>query len=518
MQRRKAKDEAGVIAEMLKDSSAAFLQATLELFNEVLSGQAVAPASWKKTKLVVIFKKGDPKMVGNYRPIAILPIMYKLFSRIVCNRLLQFIIPAQGVEQAAYRKGYSTEDHLLTVTLMIEKSREYNVPLWIALVDFTKAFDTIEHTPLWRALQEQGVPEQYVNLLKQLYSDQQGYVQAGAPSRCFPISRGVKQGDPISSLLFIAVMQACFGKLEDKWHKLSQRRSGTQFGVEIEVGCRNLTDLRFADDVVLFAQQRADIEKMLQHLSVYAAEFGLEINFDKTKILTWDSLVKGRQIVRVGEHNVTILTEMQSEKYLGRKLTLHMTHETELDNRLAAGWAAFHGHKGELCNKFYKIKDRLKLFQSVVTPVVLYACSTWALKQTMERKLHTTWRLMLRYIFRIHRRGATNSDSGPEPWIDFVQRAARVVEDLAARYDLESWAHTYRRRKWILASKLANESEERWSLKVLNWRPASHRSHQRPHTRWLDKIEQFAGGSWRESAADAVLWHSLEEGFALNVR
>jgi hypothetical protein len=57
-------------------------------------------------------------------------------------------LPSQSVDQAAYRKGFSTEDHLLAVTLIIEKSWEYNYPIWFALVDFEKAFDMVEHGPL----------------------------------------------------------------------------------------------------------------------------------------------------------------------------------------------------------------------------------------------------------------------------------------------------------------------------------------------------------------------------------
>ncbi len=79
----------------------------------------------------------------------------------LCNRLLRYIMPAQGVEQAAYRKGFSTEGYLLTVTLLIGKSREYNFPVWLAVVDFEKAFDTVEHGSLWKVLQSQGVPCRY---------------------------------------------------------------------------------------------------------------------------------------------------------------------------------------------------------------------------------------------------------------------------------------------------------------------------------------------------------------------
>ena len=374
MKRGKAKDEAGVIAEMLKDSSDSFRSSLVALFNDVLCFRKPAPAAWKRTKLTVIFKKGDPKEVANYRPIAIISIMYKLFSRILCTRLLEFIIPNQGVEQAAYRKGYSTEDHLLTVTVVVEKCREYCMPLWMALVDFTKAFDKVEHSSLFQVLERQGVPKPYCALLRHLYADQTASVHTGVASRTFSISRGVKQGDPVSSILFIAVMQQCFGELEQRWGKANARRKGLRFGLEFEHGARNLTNLRFADDVVLFAQKRADIQKMVGHLRDAASKYGLEINFDKTKVLTWDDEASPHPSVQVGENEVDVLAERDSERYLGRKLSLDSPHEVELANRIAAGWGAFHKHKAELCSKFYCFVDRLKLFNAVVTPVVLYAC------------------------------------------------------------------------------------------------------------------------------------------------
>ena len=142
------------------------------------------------------------------------------------KRLTHYVISAQPAEQAAYRKGFSTEDHLISVTLAIEKAKECNDPLWIALVDFEKAFDLVERRPLWEALCKQGVPKEYIILLKRLYEDQTAQVQAGNRSRSFSLKRGVKQGDPLSSLLAIAVMQACFEELHYKWDRLNSRRRG----------------------------------------------------------------------------------------------------------------------------------------------------------------------------------------------------------------------------------------------------------------------------------------------------
>ena len=111
---------------------------------------------------------------------------------------------------------------------------------------------------------------------------------------------------------------------------------------------------------------------------------------------------------------VEVLDEKAAEKYLGRKLCFEDGQETEFKNRFAAAWAAFHRHKGELCNKFYCLRDRVKLFDAVVSPVVLYACSTWTLTKRMETKLQVERRRVLRYVFRIFRRRAPNEE---EEWV-----------------------------------------------------------------------------------------------------
>ena len=102
LKRRKAKDDSGITAELLKDASPEFLQLVPALFNDVLYSHAPPPDAWRKTRLTVIFKKGDPEIVSNYRPIAIVPILYKLFSRLLCNRISKIVIPQQSPEQAAY--------------------------------------------------------------------------------------------------------------------------------------------------------------------------------------------------------------------------------------------------------------------------------------------------------------------------------------------------------------------------------------------------------------------------------
>ena len=175
----------------------------------------------------------------------------------------------------------------------------------------------------------------------------------------------------------------------------------------------------------------------MNDFAAQAARYGLQINFDKTKVLTWDYLVTGSRIISIGEHSVDILSETQTERYLGRKLCMQDCQHTELMNIIYAAWAAFHKHKGELCSKFYRLEDRTKLFESVFTPSALYGCEAWALAKAMCSELDVARRKMLRYVFRIHRRRSTDVE---ESWVDFMARSARRIEDLSTLHRLDNWS------------------------------------------------------------------------------
>lgn len=84
--KRKCADTRGVVAESLKHSSDDFLKVMAEVYNDILKPEAITPESWKQIRLRVLFKKADPQKADNYRPITILPILYKLFSKLVCGR------------------------------------------------------------------------------------------------------------------------------------------------------------------------------------------------------------------------------------------------------------------------------------------------------------------------------------------------------------------------------------------------------------------------------------------------
>jgi len=513
LKRGKARDDSGIFGEFIKDSTGILQQMVLDVFNDIILFKAPPPAAWKASRLTVIFKKGDASLPDNYRPISILPILYKLFSRMFCERLSLYLMPLQSVDQAAYRATFSTCDHLFVVTQLIEKTREFNLLAWFVLIDYAKAFDTVEHAMLWRVLREQQLPESYIALLRRLYEEQRAYVKTSVSSRWFRIGRGVKQGDPLSALLFICVMEHIFQRLKKTWNRANVRRKGPESGIRLTPDGETLTNLRFADDCILFAQSKLDAQKMLKAFMEVSAEYGLQLHPSKTKLMAWQSCSFGCASVSVGGKLFLILHATDYERYLGRKLCLQECHATEMQNRFAAGWGKFQSFKRELTGKEYDLRSRLRLFEAVVSTTVLYGACTWAMTRGMAEQLDIARRKMLRYVLRIFRRTTGELES----WVEFMQRCARVIGRSDVAFGLDSWSLQARAKKWSFAGELVRRTDGRWSQIVLNWTPSSgQRNVGRPLTRWCDDIITYAGDRWMDLAHDMDAWESHCSGFLLN--
>ena len=188
-------------------------------------------------------------------------------------------------------------------------------------------------------------------------------------------------------------------KLKDGWRKKS-------YGAHLEPSIdERMTNLRFADDILLIASSLPDLTAMLTDLCTEAGKIGLELHPDKTKILPNNHTSIKRHHhpnnVTANGMKIDVLPPSSHTKYLGRNLTFSNDHHrAEIENRIAFGWKKFFVLKQELTSKRYSLSDRLRLFHGTVTPTVLSSCETWTLTTDLENRLRRTQRQMLRMILQ----------------------------------------------------------------------------------------------------------------------
>ena len=171
--------------------------------------------------------------------------------------------------------------HLFLMDGVPLKKRLLLFLMWTATTDFTKAFDSIAPKSIWKALKSCGIEHDYISLLKKIYRDHKVSVQTDEESNMFEIKKGTKQGDPLSSLLFNMVLQTSLKDDIQRWQK--KKGMGTHLS---DNDHDYLTNLRFADDVLLFASSKEQPQKMLCDFKKSIEKVGRRIHPEKTKILS----------------------------------------------------------------------------------------------------------------------------------------------------------------------------------------------------------------------------------------
>ena len=334
--------------------------------------------------------------------------------------------------------------------------------------------------------------------------------------------------------MFNAVLEKVIRSAQAEWRR---KGFGIAFGYKPE---DRLCNLRFADDLIVLATSRRQLKQMLCDLSAASISVGLELHMGKTKILS-NSGATG--YIEINGSRICIV---DSTEYLGRLLSFTDTHRVEVDSRIGKAWRKLMTLKNELCSKHYPLKHRLKLFESTVTAVALYGSGAWTMTADLQRKLKTTQRRMLRWMIgvgRLKKRAEVEEDASGSPsesslsfeeeedsekdesevenWVDWIKRATTIAEYQLEKVRLEDWVTGQRRRQFRWAGHVARRADNRWSYRVLDWRPSyGRRTVGRPRRRWADAINDFfeeecnlERGAWISLAQCRDTWRSFEEAF-----
>uniref|UniRef100_A0A7I4Y4C1 Reverse transcriptase domain-containing protein n=1 Tax=Haemonchus contortus TaxID=6289 RepID=A0A7I4Y4C1_HAECO len=230
------------------------------------------------------------------------------------------------------------------------------MPLCLTSIDLKKAIDTVETEAVIEALGNQGVPTQYVRMLRELYNN-------------FTISPFYKE------VIINAALENIMRHLE--WDDLGAKVDG-----------RYLHHLRFADDIALITPNIEQAERMLAEFDNACGKIGLRLTLTKTMFMK-NGLAPDAPFTLNGKN----ISECSSYVYLGREVNMMKDLAPELCRRKRAAWGAFKNIEG-VVKKTKNIRLRAHLFDTAVLPALTYASETWTLRKQDEHTVSVAQRAL----------------------------------------------------------------------------------------------------------------------------
>ena len=279
------------------------------------------PKALKKIILVPLLKDPDKDIhdCSNYRPIALVSCLLKLYQSILNRRLLKFAEERKLLSdfQFGFRSDRSVVDaHLLLRETVIANKfckgprggRNVKKPIFTAFLDIRKAFDKVPRDLLWKKLWTMGVRGRFLRVIREMHTDVVGCVRLDDLfTRNFRIDSGVVQGSILGPVLFNLFINSLIKDLEN---------SGVP-GVQVSSSL-SINVLGYADDLALLASSPADLQKLIRICEKWGQNNGLEFAPSKSKILVFhphqQSKVDSKFEFRLNE---ITLEKVRSFRYLG---------------------------------------------------------------------------------------------------------------------------------------------------------------------------------------------------------
>lgn len=402
----KAPGSDGIPPDLIKHCKTALLRPLHEVLCQCWKEGAV-PQDMRDAKIITLYKnKGERSDCNNYRGISLLSIVGKVYARVILVRLQKLAERIYPESQCGFRANRSTVDMIFSLRQLQEKCREQNMPLYIAFIDLTKAFDLVSREGLFKILPKIGCPPKLQSLVESFHTEMKGTVQYnGNTSDPFDIRSGVKQGCVLAPTLFgiffALLLKHAFGSATEGIY-LHTRSDGRLFNparlkAKTKVREALIRDMLFADDAAVTTHTQQELQTLMDRFSQACKDFGLTISLKKTNVLGQG--VEEPPSITIDDYELEVVNQFT---YLGSTISSNLSLDTELDKRIgkaATTLARLTTRVWE--NSKLSIKTKMAVYNACVLSTLLYGSETWTTYAKQERRLNAFHMRCVRRILGI---------------------------------------------------------------------------------------------------------------------
>ena len=320
------------------------------------------------------------------------------FTSILNSRLNELfeMYKVLNKNQAGFRKGYSTLDHIHVLHSLINIFKCQKRKLFCAFIDYEKAFDKIWRDGMWYKLMKYGIKGKILSVIENMYKGIKSCVITNKSniSDFFESRIGLRQGENLSPILFSIYVN------DLETYLVTQGNKGISVGnyTDIDVYVKLLV-LMYADDTVLLSDSAAGLQKALNSLEQYCKDWKLNVNCNKTKVVVFGGRSsQAKYSFRYGDKCVDIVT---GYKYLGVYFNENASFAKCKDQLVKQAERAMFGLLNRCRALHLPIDIQLELFDKIVVPILTYGSEIWGYENVqMLESLHLRF---LKYILSVKR-------------------------------------------------------------------------------------------------------------------